>query len=116
MCLVSIELVIAVMSGHQTQQTLEQGQDKSADSNRPENLERKCQFLPPIHQRSKEGHGKCYYKRPDSPKQDVGEASRFASSTSPQHPCFVYHEFPGLGHEMDVWRLSLVEWLPELFR
>jgi enterochelin esterase-like enzyme len=27
-----------------------------------------------------------------------------------------YHEFPGSGHEMDVWRLSLIEWLPKLFR
>ena len=27
-----------------------------------------------------------------------------------------YHEFPGLGHDMDVWRLSLIEWLPKLFR
>ena len=27
-----------------------------------------------------------------------------------------YHEFPGWGHEMDVWRLSLIEWLPKLFR
>ena len=27
-----------------------------------------------------------------------------------------YHEFPGLGHEMDVWRPSLIEWLPKLFR
>jgi enterochelin esterase-like enzyme len=27
-----------------------------------------------------------------------------------------YHELPGLGHEMEVWRLSLIEWLPKLFR
>ncbi|MBV8901930.1 MAG: hypothetical protein JOY92_17655 [Verrucomicrobia bacterium] len=27
-----------------------------------------------------------------------------------------YHEYPGLGHEMDVWRPSLIAFLPELFR
>ena len=27
-----------------------------------------------------------------------------------------YHEYPGLGHEMDVWRPSLIAYLMELFR
>ncbi len=27
-----------------------------------------------------------------------------------------YHEYPGLGHEMDVWRPSLIDWLERLFR
>lgn len=27
-----------------------------------------------------------------------------------------YHEYPGLGHEMDVWRPSLIAYLAELFR
>jgi enterochelin esterase family protein len=27
-----------------------------------------------------------------------------------------YHEYPGLGHEMDVWRPSLIAFLQELFR
>jgi enterochelin esterase-like enzyme len=27
-----------------------------------------------------------------------------------------YHEFSGLGHEMDVWRPSLIEFLSKLFK
>jgi enterochelin esterase-like enzyme len=29
---------------------------------------------------------------------------------------YYYHEYPGLGHEMDVWRPSLIALLPKLFR
>ena len=29
---------------------------------------------------------------------------------------YEYHEYPGLGHEMDVWRPSLIAYLEKLFR